>query len=144
MNKQLLIKKGEGKNYDFSQDHCHVKLPFKVTGNCSMVEDSMKPGFYLPRHHHKIMTEVFYLLEGDFELIYDDEVIHLKSGDTAIVPPNVWHIGKSEKGGKMISIFVNGRFDEYLEKMATLSEADFANTEKMKAINEEFDIYNES
>jgi hypothetical protein len=56
----------------------------------------------------------------------------------------VWHIGKSEKGGKMISIFVNGRFDEYLEKMATLSEADFANTEKMKAINEEFDIYNES
>ena len=43
----------------------------------------------------------------------------------------------------MITVFVNGRFDEYLEKMATLSETDFADTEKMKAINAEYDIYNE-
>ena len=143
MAEQILIKQGEGKDFDYSQDHCYVKLPFKVTGNCSMVEDTMKPGFYLPRHHHKIMTEVFYMLEGDFELIYDNKTIHLKPGDTAIVPPNVWHIGKSDKGGKMITVFVNGRFDEYLEKMSKLTEADFADAEKMKAINAEYDIYNE-
>ncbi len=143
MAEQILIKQGEGKDFDYAQDHCYVKLPFSVTGNCSMVEDTLKPGFYLPRHHHKIMTEIFYILEGEFVLEYDDETIVMHAGDTAIVPPNVWHIGKCEKGGKMITVFVNGRFDEYLEKMATLSEADFADFEKMKAINAEYDIYNE-
>ena len=144
MSTQFAIKSGEGKDFDYAQDHCYVKLPFAASGNsCSIVEDTLKPGFYLPRHHHKIMTEVFYILEGVFELIFDDETMVLGPGDTATVPPNVWHIGKCDKGGKMLTVFVNGRFDEYLEKLSTMTDEDFADAEKMKAINAEYDIYNE-
>lgn len=87
------------------------------------------------------MTEIFYFLEGEVEIIFDDETIICKPGDTLTVPPNVWHEAKCEKGGKMLTIFKNGQFDLYLEKLSQLTDADFADAELMAKISAEFDIY---
>lgn len=144
MTSKEVIRNGEGDNYPYSQDHCFIKLSSHHTdGELSIVEDTLKPGFYLSRHHHKIMTEVFYILEGVVELIFDDETIVAKPGDTVTVPPNVWHTAKCEKGGKMLSIFKNGQFDIYLERLSQLSDDDFADEALMKKVNAKFDIYNE-
>lgn len=142
MNQQIEIKSGEGKNYNYSQDHCFVKTSsLNTNGKLSLVEDTLKPGFYLARHHHKIMTEVFYILEGIVELIFDDETIISKAGDTITVPPNVWHAAKCNDGGKMLSIFHNGQFDLYLEKLSKMSDEDFEDAELMKQVSAEYDIY---
>lgn len=144
MKSKEVIRKGEGDNYPYSQDHCFIKLSSHQTnGELSFVEDTLKPGFYLARHHHKIMTEVFYILEGEVELIFDDETVLAKPGDTITVPPNIWHAAKCEAGGKMLSIFKNGQFDLYLERLSKMSDADFADAELMRKVNAEFDIYNE-
>ncbi len=144
MKEREIIKNGEGNNYNYSQDHCFIKLSSRQTnGELCFVEDKIKPGFYLPRHHHKIMTEVFYILEGEVELIFDDETIIGKVGDTITVPPNVWHEAKCEKGGKMETLFKNGQFDLYLEKLSKMSDSDFADQELMKSVSAEFDIYEE-
>jgi len=143
MTKKEVIRKGEGDNYPYSQDHCFVKLSSRHTnGELSFVEDTLKPGFYLARHHHKIMTEVFYILEGEVELIFDDETITAKPGDTITVPAHVWHAAKCEKGGKMLSIFKNGQFDIYLERLSKMADEDFTDEALMKRVNAEFDIYN--
>lgn len=142
MKEKEIIRNGEGDNYNYSQDHCFIKLSSHHTnGELSFVEDTLKPGFYLARHHHKIMTEVFYILEGEVELIFDDETIIAKPGDTVTVPPHVWHAARCVAGGKMLSIFKNGQFDLYLEKLSTMSDEAFEDAEKMKAISAEFDIY---
>ncbi len=144
MKEKEIIRNGEGENYNYSQDHCFVKLSSRNTnGELCFVEDKIKPGFFLPRHHHKIMTEVFYFLEGEVELIFDDETILCKPGDTLTVPPNVWHAARCEKGGKMLSIFKNGRFDQYLERLSTMTDSDFADKDLMKSTAAEFDIYDE-
>ena len=136
------IKKGEGENYNYSQDHCFVKLSSRHTnGELCMVEDTLKPGFHLKRHHHKIMTEVFYMLVGELELIFDNETIILREGDTLTVPPHVWHEARSVEGGKMLTIFKNGQFDLFLEELSTMTEADFTDPELMKAISAKYDIY---
>lgn len=115
-----LVRKDEGENYNYAQDHCFIKLSSRQTnGELCLVEDTLKPGFHLKRHHHKIMTEVFYMLDGELELIFDDETLILKPGDTITVPPNVWHEAKSEDGGKMLTIFKNGEFDVFFR--ATLN-----------------------
>lgn len=142
MKEKEIIRTGEGENYDYSQDHCFIKLSSKQTnGELSFVEDTLKPGFYLGRHHHKIMTEIFYILEGEVELIFDDESITAGPGDTVTVPPHVWHAASCEKGGKMLTIFKNGQFDLYLEKLSKLSDSDFEDAELMKSISAEYDIY---
>ncbi len=144
MTEKEIIRSGEGKNYNYSQDHCFVKLSSHHTnGELSFVEDTLKPGFYLGKHHHKIMTEVFYILEGEVELIFDDETIVAKPGDTITVPPNVWHAARCTEGGKMLTIFKNGQFDLYLEKLSNMSDSDFEDAELVKAVSAEFDIYEE-
>lgn len=145
MKEKEIIKNGEGENYDYSQDHCFIKLSSRHTnGELCFVEDTLKPGFYLARHHHKIMTEVFYIIEGEVALIFDDETVVAKAGDTVTVPPNVWHAAKCEKGGKMLTIFKNGQFDLYLETLSQMADKDFEDKALMKAISEEYDIYEEA
>lgn len=142
MKLKEVIRKGEGENYNYSQDHCFVKLSSRDTnGELCLIEDTLKPGFHLKRHHHKIMTEVFYMLEGEMELIFDDESITIKEGDTITVAPNVWHEAKCKEGGKMLTIFKNGRFDVFLERLSTMTKDDFADKAAMKAFSAEFDIY---
>lgn len=142
MKEKEIIRNGKGNNYNYSQDHCFVKLSSNRTnGELSFVEDTLKPGFYLARHHHKIMTEVFYVLEGKVDLIFDDETITAGPGDTITVPPNVWHAASCKDGGKMLSIFHKGQFDLYLEKLSKMSDSDFEDAELMKAVSAEFDIY---
>lgn len=139
---QRLIKQGKGENYDYSQDHCFIKVSSRDTnGELCLIEDTLKPGFHLKRHHHKVMTEVFYMLSGEMKLIFDDETIILKEGDTITVPPNVWHEAKCEAGGKMLTIFRNGQFDIFLEELSKMTEADFADAELMKEVSAKFDIY---
>jgi len=142
MKDKSIIRQNEGPNYNYSQDHCFIKLSSRETaGELCFVEDKLKPGFYLARHYHKVMTEVFYILEGELELIFDDETLICKPGDTITVPPNVWHAARSTEGGKMLTILKNGQFDQYLERLSQLSDDDFANSDLMKEISAEFDIY---
>lgn len=142
MKKQETIRNGHGENYPYAQDHCFVKLSSRDTrGELCFVEDHLKPGFYLGRHHHKIMTEVFYILEGELELIFDDETVVAKAGDTVTVPPNVWHAARCADGGKMLTIFKNGQFDLYLEALSHMSDADFENADLMAATAAKYDIY---
>jgi quercetin dioxygenase-like cupin family protein len=144
MKPKELIRKGEGENYNYSQDHCFIKLSSRQTnGELCLIEDTLKPGFHLKRHHHKIMTEIFYMLVGEIELVFDDETITLREGDTITVAPNVWHEAKSKAGGKMLTIFKNGEFDVFLEQLSTMSEENFSNKELMKSISAKFDIYEE-
>ena len=88
------------------------------------------------------MTEVFYVLEGEIAFFFDDERLTLRNGDTLTVPPNVWHAAECIQGGKMLTIFKNGRFDQYLERLSEMTEEQFENADLMKSISEEFDIYN--
>lgn len=138
----IYVQNGHGENYNYSQDHCFVKVSSNDTnGELCIVEDTLKPGFHLGRHHHKIMTEVFYMLEGKMDIILDDKTITLSPGDTLTVPPNVWHEAKCKDGGKMITVFKNGQFDWYLKKLSEMSDSDFEDKELIEKVNAEFDIY---
>ncbi|WP_420316017.1 cupin domain-containing protein [Ekhidna sp.] len=144
MESKHYVPNGQGENFNYSQDHCFIKVSsIDTNGELCLIEDTIKPGFHLKRHHHKIMTEVFYMLEGEMELVFDDETILLKPGDTITVAPNVWHEAKCERGGKMLTIFKNGQFDVFLEQLSTMTEDDFSNAELMKSFSAKFDIYEE-
>ena len=142
MDKQVLLI-GEGIEYEWSSDHIFVKTSGLLTeGRASMVEDTLKPGFHLARHYHKKMTEIFYILEGELTLIFDDEIVVVTPGTTINIPPNVWHEAKSENGARMLSIFSPAGFEDYLAEMKTLTNEQFADDIFMAALNEKYDIWN--
>jgi quercetin dioxygenase-like cupin family protein len=140
--KQQVVSSGQGQNYDWANDHIYVKTTQGLTGGrVTVVEDTLKPGFHLARHHHKQMTEVFYILEGEVLFKFDDEVVLATPGATVNIPPNIWHDVSCEKGGKLITIFTPGGFDMYLQALASMSQEQFADEKTMTNLAEQFDTW---
>jgi hypothetical protein len=48
-----------GKSYDWSSDHVLVKSTLDLSDGRVTLEDRLKPGFHLARHHHRWMIEIF-------------------------------------------------------------------------------------
>jgi mannose-6-phosphate isomerase-like protein (cupin superfamily) len=140
--KQRILRPGEGKSYDWSRDHVVVKSTLELSdGRLTLVEDRLKPGFFLARHHHKKMIEIFYVLEGVVEFAFDDEKVEATVGTVLNVPPAVWHEVRSPGGAKLLTIFSPGGFDRYLEELVVLTEGQYADAAFMKGLSERYDIF---
>ena len=137
-----IIAPGGGKNYNWSNDHIFVKTHASETGgSLTVVEDTLKPGFHLGRHFHKKMTEVFYVLEGEVTFVFDDETVVAGPGTTVTIPPGEMHEATCAAGGKMLTLFSPGGFDQYMEEMASLPESAFADSARMQALAEKYDTW---
>ena len=140
--KQQIVLPGQGKSYDWSKDHVLVKSTLDLSdGRLTLVEDRLKPGFSLARHHHRKMIEIFYVLDGAVEFIFDDESVVATPGTTLNVPPNVWHEVKSAEGARLLTIFSPGGFDRYLEELVVLTEGQYADAAFMRDLSERYDIF---
>ena len=140
--KHTVVRPGEGKSYDWSKDHVYVKSTFDLSdGRVTLVEDTLKPGFLLARHHHKKMIEIFYVLQGEVEFRFDDETITATMGTTISVPPEVRHEVASVDGARLLTIFSPGGFDAYLEELVALTESQYADAPFMRALDERYDIF---
>ncbi len=140
--KQQILAPGEGKNYHWSKDHVYVKTSLDYSdGRVTVVEDTLKPGFHLPRHFHKVMTEVFYILEGELEFIFDDETVVATAGTTVNIPPMVMHEALCKSGAKMLTIFSPGGFDTYLEALDSMTEAQLNDEAYVLSVGEKYDTW---
>jgi quercetin dioxygenase-like cupin family protein len=140
--KQRIVLPGQGKSYDWSKDHVFVKSTLDLSdGRLTLVEDRLKPGFFLARHHHKKMIEIFYVLEGNVAFKFDDETVTATPGTTLNVPPDVWHEVSTTDGARLLTIFSPGGFDQYLEDLVVCTEAQYADAAFMRDLSEKYDIF---
>jgi quercetin dioxygenase-like cupin family protein len=140
--KQTIFLPGEGRSYDWSKDRMCVKSSRDLSeGRLTLVEDTLKAGFSLARHHHKKMIEIFYILEGTVDFVFDDEKLVATPGTTINVPPDIWHEVKSVEGAKLLTIFSPGGFDNYLEELVALTESQYADPEFLRNLNERYDMF---
>jgi quercetin dioxygenase-like cupin family protein len=137
-----IVQPGGGVDYDWANDHIYIKTPLEVTdGRVTLAEDLLKPGFHLARHHHRKMTELFYVLEGEVSFAFDDETQLATVGAVVNVPAGVWHEVDCTDGGRMITIFTPGGFDHYLAELAGMSPEQFADAALMETLGERYDIW---
>ncbi len=119
-----------------------MKTTVDVTdGRVTVVEDTLKPGFHLARHHHRSMVEIFYVLEGEIRFAFDDELVVATPGMTINIPQNVWHDVSSEGGGKLLTVFTPGGFDSYLSEIAAMAQDKLADEALMTRLAERYDIW---
>jgi quercetin dioxygenase-like cupin family protein len=140
--RQTIVAPGKGTDYDWSNDHMFIKTPFEVTdGRVTVAEDTLKPGFHLARHHHRLMVEVFFVIDGDVRFVFDDETAIVTAGTVVNIPPNVWHEVTCADGARMLTVFTPGGFDHYLAELASMDEAALADAERMTRLAERYDIW---
>ncbi len=138
----LIVPAGAGPEFDWEADRVFVKTPAEFTdGRVTVVEDSLKPGFHLARHHHRQMAELFYVLDGEVTFTFDESATVATAGDTVNVPPGVRHQVASEHGARLLTIFTPGGFDGYLSACASLSPEQAADAAVQVDLAERFDIW---
>ena len=49
-------------------------------------------------HRHDNSSELFYILDGAFDLLVDDDVVTAQTGDLLVVPPGVAHAFAAHRG----------------------------------------------
>lgn len=139
---QLIVPAGAGEDFDWSADHIYVKTPHSLTdGRATVVEDILKPGFHLARHHHRRMTEIFYVLAGAIVFSFDDEAVRATPGMTISIPPNVWHDVQAEEGGRLLTVFSPGGFETYLQELAAQTPQQAADAALQAELAQRYDIW---
>ncbi|QEM03621.1 cupin domain-containing protein [Mucilaginibacter rubeus] len=61
-------------------------------GLYDLIEGTFSPGVETPLHVHNQYSESIYVLEGEFTVYLDEEVIVLKPGETAFIPKGAPHV----------------------------------------------------
>jgi uncharacterized cupin superfamily protein len=77
-----------------------IRLTILVPGSASegafaIYEDIVQPGVGPPRHIHHSQDEVFFVLDGSFDIEIDGQLSHATAGDVAYVPRGAVHAFKN-------------------------------------------------
>ena len=94
-----------------------------------------------PPHSHTRAAESFFVLDGELEVLVDEQILQLARGDFLLVPPGTTHAfaPPREKAADVLVVFTPGmrRFDYYrLLERVNVGEAEVA---EIGASSEEFD-----
>ena len=138
-----LLAAGEGRNYDWANDHTFVKVSTEASGGAyTLMEDNLKPHFALGLHRHETHAETFYILGGALDFYVDGDWIRAQTGTTLHVPPGVPHACRVADGvpARMLMIFQPAGFDGFLAEMSAMAPEDFEDETRMAALNEKYDI----
>lgn len=127
MSLPIILQPGEGKSVKLGTSTCTFKVTGKDTHNhFGLFEFVMEPGTKgASAHLHKQLTEIFYVIEGEVELVLDRQTITAVPGAVMLVPENTPH-GFSNPGSvrsKLLILFcpADSR-EQYFEGLAKLTE----------------------
>jgi quercetin dioxygenase-like cupin family protein len=116
------------------------KVESQETGGAyAVLEQTVPAGHGPPLHVHRHETEIFYILEGTFEITVGGQVIPAPRGACAACPRDIPHkfrnVGTTE--GKLLLTVIPGRFSEYFKDVDRLDDT---NLETVKALCRKYDV----
>lgn len=127
MSLPIILQPGEGKSIALVTSTCTFKVTGKEThGHFGLFEFVMEPGASgASPHIHKQLTEIFYVIEGEVQLLLEQRTITATPGAMILVPESVPH-GFSNPGAvrsKLLILFcpADSR-EQYFEGLARLTE----------------------
>ncbi|WP_088889995.1 cupin domain-containing protein [Leptolyngbya ohadii] len=127
MSLPLILQPGEGKSVQIRRSTCTFKATGKETnGHFGLFEFVMEPGANgASPHIHKELTEMFYVVEGEIELVLGDRRIIAELRTFLLVPENTPH-GFSNAGQTIATLLIlfcpaDSR-EQYFEGLAELTK----------------------
>ncbi len=92
-------------------------------GRYAVLEQVTPPGWGPPRHTHSREDEIFYILEGSYELHVGDERRVVSAGASAILPRGIPHGFRNVAStpSRLLCVITPGGFEEYFLAVAKCS-----------------------
>lgn len=119
-----------------------VLLTTEATGGAiSVIMACHKPGEGPPDHVHFNQEEVFFIVEGTYELTVGDQTSRAGPGTIVFIPRNVVHRFKNvgTTTGRMLDWSLPGGQDQYFKAISELAAVGGFTGEKVMEISKKFD-----
>ncbi len=119
-----------------------VLLTTEATGGAiSVLIGWIKPGEGPGDHVHFNQEEIFFIIEGTYELTVGDQTSTVGPGTIVFIPRNVVHRFKNvgDTTGCMLDWSLPGGHDQYFKTISELAASSGLTGEKVTEINKKFD-----
>jgi len=120
----IVVQSNEGKALSLRGTRVAYKAEGeRPGGGPTVLEFTAAPGFGTGDHVHSRIEEIFYVVEGEFQIRAGDQMLRAGAGDVVLVPPGVPHGFGNPEGGpaKMVLIISPaGVHERYFEELAEL------------------------
>lgn len=120
----VLADAGEGHAFAMLGTTMRLIAPAAGTGGrYTVIEQITPPGWGPPRHIHSREDEIFYILEGAYDLHVGDEHRTVSAGASAVLPRNVPHGFRNvaPTPSRLLCVIVPGGLEEYFLAVAKCS-----------------------
>jgi quercetin dioxygenase-like cupin family protein len=107
---------GEGRRLWIVGDTMTFKATAAQTGgSMTVVEVLAAPGGGPPPHVHADEDEMWFVLDGEFEILHGDEALRLTAGGFAFVPRGTLHRFENvgDRPARVLIVFTPGGFDGF-------------------------------
>ncbi|TVP40164.1 cupin domain-containing protein [Candidatus Nitrosocosmicus arcticus] len=127
------------KPFDFHGATFTIKvLTSETNGKYSILDVTYPPNMGPPSHMHPKGPETFYIIEGDYEFILDEEPVTGNSGDVIFIPKGTPHrFTVGNKGGHAL-IISPPELEFYFFKISELLSNDEVSYETESKIGEQY------
>jgi quercetin dioxygenase-like cupin family protein len=131
---------GDGKVVSVLRDQSTFKVLSEETGGAyAILEQKIPAGHGPPLHVHRHETEIFYVLEGQFEITIGDQKVTASVGAMAVGPRDIPHTFRNTglKDGRLLLTVIPGRFANYFIDVDGMNDDDLAS---IKALIAKYDV----
>jgi quercetin dioxygenase-like cupin family protein len=113
-----------------------------TNGSYSIIEEISPPGGGPPPHIHYETDEIFYILEGKYEIQCGDKTNIATAGSLAVLPRGIRHIVKNvdDKPGRVLVIIMPGELVHFFEEIDVQSKENDLDPSKAMEIAKKYDV----
>jgi mannose-6-phosphate isomerase-like protein (cupin superfamily) len=135
----VFVTPGEG--HLFADLNCRISSASTNGAYCAF-EFTAPPGEAVPLHVHSREDELYYILEGVLEIDCGGNRFAAAAGAMAVLPRNIPHLFRNAGSvpARVLTIFIPGGFDDYVQELSRLSLEDAADESKRDAVRQKHGI----
>lgn len=113
--------------------------PDEVGDAYSVLEQVIPPGKGPPFHVHRHETEIFYIIEGEFEFRVGSDRLTVGPGASLVGPRDIPHTFRNvgSTPGKLLLTIIPGRFGHYFIEVDAVADRD---RETIRRLAARFDV----
>ena len=136
----IMVRPGEGRNFPGGLI-CRISSASTCGAYCAF-EVVTPPGERVPLHVHTREEEVYYILEGEYEIQCGGRTFTAKAGAMAVLPRNVPHAfcNAGKTPSRALNIFIPGGFDSFVQEISEQVPTHASDKDNLDAVRHKYGI----